>query len=110
MRQVRVTDCVALLSACGSPLARHNPHPAISVRATVTPSTVAIVGPRHGSRHPLRHRADVAPARAFRCQTCFRFHWPRRKITALTTASVENAIITAQYTPLGPMPDLIARK
>lgn len=32
------------------------------------------------------------------------FHRPRRKLTALTTASDENATVKAMNTPLGPQP------
>jgi hypothetical protein len=36
--------------------------------------------------------------------TILSFHRPRRNSTALATARVENAIVTAQATPWGPIP------
>lgn len=35
--------------------------------------------------------------------TAFSFHLPRRKRTALLSASVENAIVTAREAPTGPI-------
>ena len=45
---------------------------------------------------------DDKPGQSTIPYTFFSFHFPRRKIVVLTTASVENAIAIAANTPRGP--------
>src|SRR5439155_15930615 len=57
---------------------------------------------RAGHRQPKHQRQDN-PEGAHRCNyTRFSFQRPCRNSTALATASVENAMVTAQATPCGP--------
>ncbi len=52
-----------------------------------------------GHRQPKHQRQDN-PEGAHRCNyTAFSFHRPRRNSTALATARVENAMVTAHATP-----------
>ena len=54
---------------------------------------------RASHRQPKHQRQDN-PEGAHRCNyTAFSFHRPRRNSTALATARVENAMVTAQATP-----------
>lgn len=79
------------------------------LRTQVVGSCNLLVPQRNSAWRAGKRGGSVSPGAHLIYQTTLPLHLPRLKNIALTTASDENAIVTAQKTPCGPKPSVMAR-